>query len=176
MQSLPAVQHGRILYVDEVLSQAAQLHGAAVRVLGQCALPAPRAPRRVRSRAPCLQPDNVRRGERRGGHRAPRLPAGGGHLAGVARGGLRGACGGGACPPGPACRAGALTRRGAQPSALLQFIGELDSRDGAGEARARPLLRARVARRVDGLDLALYEQALAVRRRVFEAQGQGAQQ
>jgi hypothetical protein len=34
---LPAVQHGRIVYVDEVLSQAAQLHGAAVRVLGQCA-------------------------------------------------------------------------------------------------------------------------------------------
>jgi hypothetical protein len=34
---LPAVQHGRIVYVDEVLSQAAQLHGAAVRVLGQYA-------------------------------------------------------------------------------------------------------------------------------------------
>ena len=34
---LPAVQAGRIVYVDEVLSQAAQLHGAAVRVLGQCA-------------------------------------------------------------------------------------------------------------------------------------------
>jgi hypothetical protein len=34
---LAAVQHGRIVYVDEVLSQAAQLHGAAVRVLGQCA-------------------------------------------------------------------------------------------------------------------------------------------
>ena len=72
------------------------------------------------------------------------------------------------------CRA-PLTRRRTQPSALLQFIGELDSRDGAGELHARPVLRARVARRVDGLDLALYEQALAVRRRVFEAQAQGAQ-
>ena len=36
MSGLPAVQSGRILFVDEVLSQAAQLHGAAVRVLGQC--------------------------------------------------------------------------------------------------------------------------------------------
>ena len=62
-----------------------------------------------------------------------------------------------------------------QPGALLQFIGELDSRDGAGEAR-RPVVRARVARRVDGLDLALYEQALAVRRRVFDTQQQQQQQ
>jgi hypothetical protein len=34
------------------------------------------------------------------------------------------------------------------------------------------VVRARVARRVDGLDLALYEQALAVRRRVFDTQQQ----
>jgi hypothetical protein len=34
---LPLVASGRIMYVDEILTQSAQLHGTAVRVLGQCA-------------------------------------------------------------------------------------------------------------------------------------------
>jgi hypothetical protein len=58
-----------------------------------------------------------------------------------------------------------------QENSLMQFIGEVDahsggeSGDGSG---ARVVLRARVSRCVDGLDVALYEEALAVRRQ-FEA-------
>jgi hypothetical protein len=53
----------------------------------------------------------------------------------------------------------------------MQFIGEVDARGGGDSVDgggARVVLRARVARCVDGLDLALYEEALAVRRQ-FEA-------
>ena len=53
----------------------------------------------------------------------------------------------------------------------MQFIGEVDAHSG-GESGdgggARVVLRARVSRCVDGLDIALYEEALAVRRQ-FEA-------
>lgn len=51
---------------------------------------------------------------------------------------------------------------------LYQFIGELrwhssDSHDG------RPVLRARVGRQVDGMDLSLYEQAVRIRRAFLES-------
>jgi hypothetical protein len=50
---LPVVASGRILYVDEVLTQGAQLHGAAVRVLGRCA----RARRSALARRAAHAPD-----------------------------------------------------------------------------------------------------------------------
>ena len=171
MSGLPAVQHGRILYVDEVLSQAAQLHGAAVRVLGQCAPRVSSAPRPACAHAPQLRRSLTTYDAASG-------------VAVIVHHDCQLAVDTSLASPVVAYEARAetrfpffptLTRCDAQPSALLQFIGELDSRDGAGETRARPVLRARVARRVDGLDLALYEQALAVRRRVFEAQTQGVQ-
>jgi hypothetical protein len=57
----------------------------------------------------------------------------------------------------------------------MQFIGELDARGGGdAEQAARPVLRARVARCVDGLDLALYEEALTVRRQFEAASAQAA--
>ena len=60
-----------------------------------------------------------------------------------------------------------------QVGSLMQFIGEVDVRGAAGAAAAddaapRLVVRARVARCVDGMDLSLYEEALSVRRQ-FEA-------
>jgi len=46
----------------------------------------------------------------------------------------------------------------AQPRSLMQFIGEVDVRQD------RVVLAARVARCVDGLDMDLYQQAVALRR------------
>lgn len=45
---------------------------------------------------------------------------------------------------------------------MYQYIGELDVSEGMGET---PLLRARVARNVDGLDQETYKRALQVRRK-----------
>ena len=56
----------------------------------------------------------------------------------------------------------------------MQFIGEVDARAPGGGV----LVRARVARCVDGLDVPLYEEALKVRRKFEAAQsadGAGAQ-
>jgi len=47
-------------------------------------------------------------------------------------------------------------------NSLFQFIGEVDDQEGL-------ILRARISRNVDGLDVSLYEQALSLRRK-FEAQ------
>eukprot|EP00850_Spirogloea_muscicola_P018299 SM000166S02480 [mRNA] locus=s166:64511:65627:- [translate_table: standard] len=51
--------------------------------------------------------------------------------------------------------------------ALFQFIGELECRPGAHNGQ--PVLQARVARDVSGLDERLWDEALALRRK-FEAQ------
>ncbi|KAJ3150402.1 hypothetical protein HDU89_003183 [Geranomyces variabilis] len=58
--------------------------------------------------------------------------------------------------------------------ALLQFIGEVERNwtppetlpFQLGPGAHHPILRARIARNVDGLDVPLYEQALEIRRRL----------
>ena len=48
---------------------------------------------------------------------------------------------------------------------MYQYIGEVDSGGGGGNAGEGPVLRARVARCVDGLDVNVYTIALKERER-----------
>ncbi len=52
----------------------------------------------------------------------------------------------------------------ARPGSIFQFIGELDS----ASSDDHPVLRARVVRCVDGMDVAMYNKALDAQRKFFE--------
>ncbi|XP_033641200.1 CST complex subunit TEN1-like [Asterias rubens] len=53
----------------------------------------------------------------------------------------------------------------ARPGSVFQFIGELDS----ASSNHQPILRARVVRCVDGMDVAMYNKALDAQRKFFKS-------